>query len=242
MLETSKRGVPLYMQVNELLVSKISSGEWPPGKLIPSEIKLAQELEVSQGTVRKAITDLVDKNVLVRKQGKGTFVSNHDDDRALFHFFHITDNNGNKLLPDSQVLSCRRKTASRHQASVLGLSEDAPIIRIERVRSISSIPAIVETIVLPADPFEALPTNEADNFPNMLYELYEQQFGITIHSAVEKLRATTASKREAKILQVEPGPALLEIERLALTLDKTPVELRISRCSTKQHHYQNTLF
>lgn len=242
MLEKFKRGVPLYMQINELLIAKISSGEWAPGDLIPSETKLARELDVSQGTVRKAITDLVEKNVLVRKQGKGTFVSNHNDDRALFHFFHITDNDGNRMLPDSRVLACRKKTASRFEAAVLHLRNDAPVIRIERVRSISSIPTIAETIVLPANPFGALQTGNTCRLPNMLYELYEKQFGITIHSAEEKLRATAASKREAKVLEVEPGTPLLEIERIALTLDKTPVELRISRCCTKRHYYQNTLF
>ena len=242
MLDTFKRGIPLYIQINELLVTKISSGEWPPGFLIPSEIKLAKDLAVSQGTVRKAITDLVEKNVLVRKQGKGTFVSNHDNERALFHFFHITDNNGNKLLPVSQVLSCRKKSATRFEANTLNLAEDASVIRIERVRNISSIPAIIETIVLPALPFESLQDSDVDELPNMLYELYEKQFGITIHSAEEKLRAATASKREAKALGIDVGTPLLEIERVALTLGKSPVELRISRCNTKQHHYQNTIY
>ncbi len=242
MFAKREHGIPLYMQIIELLVVKISSGEWSPGELIPSEIKLAQELSVSQGTVRKAISELVENNVLVRKQGKGTFVSNHNHDRALFHFFHITDDNGNKLLPESRALNCRKKTATRFEAAVLHLADDAPVIRIERVRSLSSTPTIVETIVLPADPFEALQNSNTCDLPNMLYELYEKQFGITIHSAEEKLRATVANKRDAKVLEVEPGTPLLEIERVALTLDKAPVELRISRCSTKHHHYQNTLF
>ena len=242
MLETRKRSIPLYLQIIELLVSKISNGEWLPGDLIPSEIKLAEELDVSQGTVRKAITDLVENNVLVRKQGKGTYVSNHDDNRALFHFFHITDNNGNKMLPDSKVLNCKQRQATRAEASLLRLPADAEVLKIDRVRSMSSIPTIVETIILPADPFNELEGNNACKLPNMLYELYENQFGITIHSAEEKLRAVRANKREARILNLEPGAPLLEIERLALTLNKTPVELRISRCSTRHHYYQNTIF
>ena len=242
MLETRKRSIPLYLQIIELLVSKISNGEWLPGDLIPSEIKLAEELDVSQGTVRKAITELVENNVLVRKQGKGTYVSNHDDNRALFHFFHITDNNGNKMLPDSKVLNCKQRQATRAEASLLRLPADAEVLKVDRVRSMLSIPTIVETIILPADPFNELEGNNACKLPNMLYELYENQFGITIHSAEEKLRAVRANKRDARILNLEPGAPLLEIERLALTLNKTPVELRISRCSTKHHYYQNTIF
>jgi GntR family transcriptional regulator len=205
-------------------------------------MNLAQELGVSQGTVRKAITELVENNVLTRKQGRGTFVSYHDPDRALFYFFHVTDNQGHKVLPDSRVLRCRRKSASRMEASKLQLAAGANIIRIERVRDFSAKPTMVETITLPARPFGDLGREGNCDLPNTLYELYEKQYGITIHSADERLRAVAASRHDAKILKLEVGTPLLEIERVALTLDKTPVELRISRCNTKNHHYQNTIF
>ena len=84
MLTTGKGSISLYMQIKDLLTAKVGKGEWLPGSIIPSEINLAQELGVSQGTVRKAITELVESNVLTRRQGRGTFVSNHDSARALF--------------------------------------------------------------------------------------------------------------------------------------------------------------
>jgi GntR family transcriptional regulator len=242
MLETGKGSISLYMQIKDLLVAKLAKGEWLPGTVIPSEINLARELGVSQGTVRKAITELVENNVLTRKQGSGTFVSNHDKQRALFHFFHISDNNGHKVLPDSKVLHCRRKPASRKEASKLQLADGTDIIRIERVRNISDKPTMVETITLPADPFCDLAMEKDYILPNTLYEFYEKQYGITIHSADEQLRAISASKHDAKILGLEVATPLLEIERVAMTLDKTPVELRISRCSTRNHHYHNTCF
>ncbi len=242
MLTTGKGSISLYMQIKDLLTAKVGKGEWAPGSIIPSEINLARELGVSQGTVRKAITEMVENNVLTRKQGRGTFVSNHDSDRALFHFFHITDNKGLKVLPDSSVLHCRRKAASRMEASKLQLAAGANIIRIERVRNFSAKPTMVETITLPAKPFGDLDKEDNYDLPNTLYELYEKQYGITIHSADEQLRAVAASSHDAKLLKLEVGTPLLEIERVALTLDKTPVELRISRCSTKNHHYRNTIF
>jgi len=242
MLTTGKGSISLYMQIKDLLIAKVGKGEWLPGSIIPSEINLALELGVSQGTVRKAITELVENNVLIRRQGRGTFVSNHDTDRALFHFFHITDNNGHKVLPDSRVLHCRRKPASRLEAAKLQLSSGTNVIRIERVRNFSAKPTMIETITLPAEPFDDLGREGNYDLPNTLYELYEKQYGITIHSADEHLRAVAASKHDAKLLNLEVGTPLLEIERVALTLDKIPVELRISRCSTKQHHYHNTIF
>ena len=241
-LTTGNGAIPLYMQIKELLIARVGKGEWLPGSIIPSEINLAQELGVSQGTVRKAITELVENNVFTRRQGRGTFVSYHDSHRALFHFFHIADNKGHKVLPDSAVLHCRRKPASRMEASKLQLAAGTGIIRIERVRSISAKPTLIETITLPAGLFGDLGKEDKCNLPNSLYELYEKQYGITIHSADEQLRAVTASRHDARLLNLEAGTPLLEIERVALTLDKTPVELRISRCSTKKHHYQNTVF
>lgn len=241
MLTTEKGYISLYMQIKELLVAKIGSGEWPPGNIIPSEINLAQEFGVSQGTVRKAITELVENNVLTRKQGRGTFVSNHDPQRALFHFFHITDNKGHKVLPDSSVLDCRRIQASRKEISKLQLTAGTNIIRIERVRNFAARPTMIETITLPAERFSDLLNGGDRELPNTLYELYEKQYGITIHSADEQLRAIAASRHDAKILNLKAGTPLLEIERVAMTLDKTPVELRVSRCSTKNHYYQNTI-
>ena len=242
MLTTGKGSISLYMQIKDLLVDKINDGDWLPGNIIPSEINLALELGVSQGTVRKAITELVENNVLTRKQGRGTFVSNHDTHRALFHFFHITDNKGHKVLPQSKVLNCRRKAATRQEAARLQLGPGDEIIRIERVRHIGDKPTIVETITLPSDPFVDLTFEGNCDLPNTLYELYEKRYGITIHSADEHLRAVAATKHDAEMLNIEVGIPLLEIERVALKLDKTPVELRISRCSTRGHYYQNTIF
>ena len=242
MLTTEKGSISLYMQIKELLVARIGNGDWLPGGIIPSEINLAQELGVSQGTVRKAITELVESNVLTRKQGRGTFVSTHDPHRALFHFFHIADDQGHKVLPDSRVLHCRRKQASRKEATKLQFAVGSSVIRIERVRNFSAWPTMIETITLPARSFADLADDGNLELPNTLYELYEKQYGITIHSADEQLRAIAASKHDANLLNLEVGTPLLEIERVALTLDKTPVELRISRCSTRNHHYHNTIF
>ncbi len=241
MLSTEKGAISLYIQVKDLLIAKIGNGDWVPGNIIPSEINLAREFGVSQGTVRKAITELVENNVLTRKQGRGTFVSTHDPQRALFHFFHITDNDGHKVLPDSRVLRIGIKKASAKEASCLGLVAKTEVIRIERLRNFSARPTMVETITLPARPFGELVGGNGE-LPNTLYELYEKQFGITIHSADEKLRAVAASKRDAAVLGLEAGTPLLEIERVALTLDKSPVELRVSRCSTHNHYYHNTIF
>jgi GntR family transcriptional regulator len=241
LLTNAKGSIPLYTQIKELLVGRIREGLWSPGDVIPSEMQLAQELNVSQGTVRKAITELVENNVLTRKQGRGTFVAYHDSQRALFHFFHIVDDKGHKVLPDSKTLSCRRKRASRLESLKLGLAAGSSVVSVERIRKFDSRPTMLETITLPSKPFGELGKLGACDLPNMLYELYEKKFGITVHSAEEQLRAIAASDHDAELLNLPTGTPLLEIERVALTLDKTPIELRISHCITDRHHYQNTI-
>src|SRR5258708_12012515 len=85
---------PLYRQIKTLITQSLVSGEWRPGDLIPSEIELANRFSVSQGTVRKAIGELADQNLLVRQQGKGTFVASHSEERSQFPYFRITPDPG----------------------------------------------------------------------------------------------------------------------------------------------------
>ena len=101
---------------------------------------------------------------------------------------------------------------------------------------------MIETITLPAKSFGDLDKAGGIELPNALYELYETKYGVTIHIADEQLRAIGASKQDAQLLGVDAATPLLQIERVALTIDKIPVELRISRCVTKNHYYHNTCF
>ncbi len=234
--------IPLYVQIQDLLIARIVGGEWAPTQIIPSEMQLAQELNVSQGTIRKAITSLVEKKILIRHHGKGTFVANHNNERALFQFFHIHNDNNEKVLPQSKTLSCVLQKATESEIKKLKLPKNAEVIRIERVRNLDNKPVLLESITLPKRYFSDLLMIEPDDLPNTLYELYETQFGKTVHRADEMLRAISASENDALLLEVPLDSPLLKIERIALTLDDVPIELRISHCITTGHHYQNTLF
>ena len=241
MLSTIKGSVPLYIQIKELLVGKINDGDWLPGTLIPSEVQLAQELSVSQGTVRKAISELVESNVFTRKQGRGTFVASQNMQREFFHFLHVADNADNKTMPSGTTLSFRRKRANRTELEKLHLSSGDEVFYFERVRAFSAGVCMVDRISLPEYLFGSLSGATAGTLPSLLYEFYQDKCGVSVHSASEKLRAVAASSRDAELIGVDDGAPLLEIERVAMTLDKTPVELRLSRLNTESHHYQNTI-
>lgn len=230
---------PLYRQVKERLVGRLIDGSWAPGQLIPSEMQLASELGVSQGTVRKALDVMTSENLLVRRQGRGTYVAEPDESRILFQFFRLIPDSGDRSFPRSHVLSARRGTATPAEAAALLLDPGAAVCRIERLRTLEEVPLLVETITLPETRFPDFDT--LGDVPNNVYALYSQRWGITIAGASEKLRAVAASAGDATQLGCAEGLPLLEITRVALDLAQSPVELRVSRCLTERAHYLSEL-
>lgn len=226
---------PLYAQVRELMIGRMIQGVWKPGAVLPSEFQLAEEFGVSQGTVRKALDALAAEKLVIRRQGRGTFVAEHDAERALFHFFHLVGTDGSHQLPGAEVLSCRAGKASRDEAARLEMARGEPVIRVRRTRDLGGVPAIYETIAVPAARFPGLGDDGA--LPNTLYELYEGRFGVTIVRAEERLRAVEAPAEAAGFLGLAPGAPLLEIDRVAFALDGRPAEWRVSLCDTRHHYY-----
>src|SRR6185436_10966776 len=113
---------PLYQQIKALLERSLEAGEWAPGAAIPSESELARRFGASQGTVRKAIAALASENLVVRRQGKGTFVATHTEEEAsLFRFLRIRRNDGDDEYPGSRVVDVRRAKATTEIARVLEL-------------------------------------------------------------------------------------------------------------------------
>ena len=229
---------PLYRQVKDALVGRIGSGTWVPGQLLPSEPDIAAELGVSPGTVRKAMDEMTAENLLVRRQGRGTFVVRQDDDRILFQFFRMVPDVGGRPVPDSRFISVDRV---RHPAAAarLDIGDGEDILAIERVRSLAGIPCIHEWIALPARLFPGL--EERPEIPNNLYALFATDYGVTIAGAQERLKAVAAGEREAELLGAPIGEPMIAVDRVALALDGRPVEWRRSHCRTEAHHYLNDL-
>ena len=226
---------PLYAQVRELMIGRMVQGVWKPGAVLPSEMQLAEEFGVSQGTVRKALDALAAENLVIRRQGRGTFVAEHDDERALFHFFHLVGEDGERQLPGGTLISCRTAKANREESARLEIARGASVIRLRRTRDMAGASTIYESISVPENLFPGL--GENGPLPNTLYELYETDYGVTIVRAEERLRATAVRGEPAQLLGFEPGAPVLEIDRVAFALDGRPAEWRVSLCDTRHHHY-----
>jgi GntR family transcriptional regulator len=231
---------PLYQQIKEALLSRIVSGEWPPGTFIPSEAALSEEYGVSVGTLRKAVDALASDLVVIRYQGKGTVVATHDSDRSLFQFFRLVGRDGSRSMPISRILARECRPATREEAEVLRIQEGETVVHIRRVRDLDEAPAMLEDLVVSARRFPDL-EREPTTLPNTLYQLYQQRFGQSVAKAEERLFAVTASPLEEEILKVAPGTPLLEIRRVARDLQGETLEYRISRCETQKHCYWNEL-
>ncbi|MCP4951436.1 GntR family transcriptional regulator [Arenicellales bacterium nBUS_48] len=229
----SKR--PLYEEIKETLIARLASDQWRPGELLPSELKLAETFEVSQGTVRRALDELVSQGLLARHQGRGTAVTKH----TPFGFFHLFRDDGARELPESKTLRISVNAASRSERDALELGPAKKVIRITRVRYLNLDPKIFETIVLPKELFSPIAKMDARNLPNTVYNFYEREFGIPVVGKRERLRACSASQLEARYLSIDVGTSLLEIECLAYSHRRQPIELRISRCLTDEHYYCN---
>ncbi len=232
---------PLYRQIKQLIMRSLESAEWGPGDIIPSESELAVRFSVSQGTVRKAIDEMAAENLLVRRQGKGTFVATHSDPRSFFRFLRLAPTEGE--LPPSQSIpiECWRAKAGADVARMLGLEPGASVIIVRRLLKFADEPVVFDEIYLPGELFQDLTMDVMRASDKSFYSLFESRFGVRIIRADERLRAVTADRVSAELLQVEEGSPLLLVERVTFSYGDKPVEWRRGFYSTQNYHYHNEL-
>ena len=238
-MPTAAPGRPLYEELRTHLTEAIARGDWKPGEPIPAEGALARSFGVAIGTVRKAVDALVAGQVLVRRQGKGTFVTEHDGSRLLFHFFHIVGRDGTKAYPDVRTLAFRRDRADGATARALGIAPLEKVVRIRNLLLLRGEPVIVDDITLPGPLFPGITERAFVARENTIYHLYQSRYGINVLRADERIAATVASAESGAHLGVAAGTALLEIRRIALSFRDRPVELRLSLVNTARHVYHN---
>ena len=233
---------PLYLQIKEMLLASLAAGEWPPGGAIPSELELAARYGVSQGTVRKAIDALAADNLVVRRQGKGTFVATHTEEaQSTFRFLRIRRDDAVAEYPRSRLLDVRRGKAGESVAHLLMLKPSDTVVAIRRVLEWAGAPVVLDEIALPGGLFRGLTRAKLEAYPGSMYGYFETQFGVRMLNAQERLKAVAADADVAAALHVAAGTPVLAVERVAFTFGGRPVEYRRGLCKTQSHHYVNAI-
>ena len=232
---------PLYRQIKGLITRELQAGAWRPGEAIPSEFDLAARFKVSQGTVRKAIDELAADNLLVRRQGKGTFVATHAEQQIQYRFLRLMPDDGGARDMERRLLDCRRTRAPSDVARMLGCKSGDAVVQLRRLLLAAGRPVVLDEIWLPGPLFKGLTAERLADYKGPMYGMFETEFGVRMIRAEEKIRALAADLPAAQLLGLAPGSPLLSVERLSFTYGDKPVELRRGLYDTSRHFYRNEL-
>jgi GntR family transcriptional regulator len=230
-------GLPLYREVKHKLMESLRGGEWKAGEMIPAEKRLCERYGVSVGTLRKAVDELTSENILIRHQGRGTFVASHSQDRYMFGFFHICPKSGLKEYPQVEFISLTKEKADADSARRLGVGKGSKLLRIVNRLSLGGRAVIIDHILLPERFFPGLTESQLRERRTTLYQLYQDSYGVAVLRTEERLDAEGANAGVAELLDIEEGTPLLHIVRRAMTFRDEVVELRHSWVQTSEHDY-----
>jgi len=232
-------GIPLYKGVKRELIESVRRGDWNPGDVIPSETRLSERFKVSMGTVRKAVDELSAEGFLIRQQGRGTFVAAHSQDRYLFAFFHVVRQDGHKEYPKVKLVEFGKVKADRFAAATLGVDTGSRLFRFVNQLELGGAPVVIDEVLLPERLFSRLTEKTLRERPATLYQLYQENFSVTVIHTQERLRAVSADAFKARLLGVKAGDPLLQVIRIAFSFKDQPVELRYSYVDTRCHEYSD---
>ncbi len=230
--------LPVYQRIRDDLAEKIAARQWLHGQAIPTEAELTVAYGASAGTVRKAIDLLVADGLLDRMQGKGTFVRRPSFDSSLFRFFRFEGASGERLIPESRILTRSVEAAPPEVAKSLRLSPGAPVIKMSRIRLMDHEPFLAEEIWLSKERFAALLRLDPSDFGDLLYPIYEERCGQVVASAEETMTAEPVAAAYAQLLRIKKGTPVVVIDRVAFSFDHFPLELRRTRGRADKFRYR----
>ena len=241
-LITPTPGQSRYGKLAFALRDRILQGEWAPGEVIPAEATLAQNYGVALGTIRQALALLVDDGVLQRRHGKGTFVTKGVVGASMMRFFRFRGVDADHSeAPTSRILSSRLRTATAQETHAFGMSQDAQVLQLERLRSLGNDPCLLETIVLPLPLFSPLAESDSDTWDDLLYPMYQLHCGVVIQKTQDSLSFSQLNATQAKRLKLTPAHPCVQVERQAFDMAGRCVELRTTRGDAFSFKYTTQL-
>jgi GntR family transcriptional regulator len=217
--------VPLYYQLQEIIRSRIDSGQWGPGQQLPPEADLCKEFNLSRGTVRQALADLVREGMLHRRRGKGSFVAAEkiqQDIQSLTGFSEYAKNVLGANL-GSRLISVKVIPATRSMAKALEISDGSDVVEIRKVKLVDDQPFFLTAAFLPRD---ATPGLEHDDLSDeSLIQLLRDRYGFSVAKVKGWFEPVLVTEYEAPLLDVEKGSPALLYQRIRFSADDKPLML-----------------
>jgi GntR family transcriptional regulator len=225
---------PLYLQLRDALAERIAGGEWKPGSAIPNESDLAREFGVSTGTMRKALDLMEAERLLTRRQGRGTFVNDHNSDELAARFSNLRAADGSRLCGDVKSAEISEGVANTLECERLGLQPGDDVYRFHRVRQHQDRVYLVEDASLPAALFPGLPDKRslADRIITLA-----QEYGLLLGRATERVSLGQASPSVAQTFGIGAGSPVMVLDRVVMALDGRPIEWRVAYCHLVDKYY-----
>ncbi|MCA1055665.1 GntR family transcriptional regulator [Rossellomorea aquimaris] len=231
-----KSPLPLYYQIEEHIKALIESGELKPGDVLPSERELAESFTISRMTVRQAITNLVNKNLLYRKKGSGTYVSHKKFEQSLHGLTSFSEDMRSRGLdPGNKLIHFELSSPTEELIDHFTLEEDDLVYKIKRIRLANGEPMAIETSYIPV---KLLPGLSQKVLSSSLYRYAEEENGIKLGHATQSLEASAATEEDAKHLQLDAGDPVLFIQRETFLEDGAPFELVKSTYRGDKYKYK----
>lgn len=220
-----REGVPLYLQIRDVITSQLAHGTWKPGEQLPTEPELSARFRVSEGTIRQALLALVKDGRLTRRSGKGTFVAKPRFDQSFARFFRFRGDTG-QVDPDFRLAVIDIKVLTSVDPAVKATLDlrRSRVLAIHRTIMQDDVVVCHYVSYLSHAEFGTLTTEDMEN--SALYDVLESKFNIHIVQATETLQARAASTEDTEILQIKQGEPVIAVERVAYTYQEKPVEFR----------------
>lgn len=234
-------GVSLYKRIKIDVTRMLSSGDISPHDPLPTEKQLAARFDVSIGTVRRAMDDLVAEHIVVRQQGRGTFLAALSPERMLNRFWPYFRQDGVRVIPIVQTLSFEEIRADAETAEALGLRKGDPTYRIVNVLLMSGNPVILDEINLAKKTYSGLNEEDLVARETTMYGFYQSHFGINVFRVLDRMHGALANEWSAERLGVELNTPLLSVVRIAYAFGNRPVEFRKSLIRTDAYEYRNAI-
>ncbi|WP_342540709.1 GntR family transcriptional regulator [Heyndrickxia sp. FSL K6-6286] len=212
---------PLYHQVKDYLEEKILLGEWDPGYQLPTEKELSAQFQVSTITVKRAIHDLVNKGILFRQRGKGTFVSRKED-KDIYQLVSLRNEAGEDKHHPHKSLSFKEEEAGVKIGKMLNIDAKDKVYKIHRLKIEEDTPVGIEYTYIPSSLFPGLTEKMIED--NLFYNVFTNKYGMNLEKAKIFFSTIIADEYESALLNISKGEQLFVLERFTHTEDQKIIE------------------